>query len=489
MNCVDRIEAHSRATPEHIALLSDELSVTYGQLSQWSSQIAEALIASGVLSARDSHERVGLLCPDGLDYVVLCLGILRAGGCVVPIAGEYAVAERLKLIETTAVDSLVLGPGAAWDDAPGRAVTIDLPSGAQAGGRLSPRGDDAPPPSFSTEALAAMNPAFIRFSSGTTGQSKGVILSHGQLAARIDAANKVLHIGKEDRVIWILPMAHHFAVSMMLYLMQGATTVLVKHHMAGDVIAAGQRFGGTVLYASPFHHAMLATDKSGVDWPALRLAVSTAFALSDEVASAFAERFGQPLCQALGVIEAGLPLINIERAADKPESVGRPTPGFEVSLRDEQGQPVPAGEVGELWLRGPGMLDGYLVPWKPGDEVFEDGWFRTGDLAKQDEDGDVFLVGRRQSVINVAGLKCFPEEIEAVLCEHPQVKEARVIGKKHPRMGTIPIAEVVPVDLDDPPSAASLMGHCKQSLAAYKRPLTYSFVASLEKTASGKIKR
>jgi long-chain acyl-CoA synthetase len=156
-----------------------------------------------------------------------------------------------------------------------------------------------------------LNPAFIRFSSGTTGTSKGIVISHESLLARVTAANRGLRIGPEDRVVWILPMAHHFAVSIMLYLLHGATTIIENSHLAEDVLNAGTKHGGTVLYGAPFHHALLATEGSGRAWPTLRLAVSTAATLPLATAQAFDQRYGVALSQGLGIIEVGLPLLNL----------------------------------------------------------------------------------------------------------------------------------------------------------------------------------
>ncbi|MFW6060257.1 MAG: class I adenylate-forming enzyme family protein [Phycisphaeraceae bacterium] len=484
---------HARQHPDRPALIHGEQALTYGQLAERFERIAETLRNAGLIPDGASAPRVGLLCEDGFEYVLLSLGILRTGACLVPIAGELSAPERRKLVEATALHSIVLGPGAQWDDAPGQRIALDLADAApphiDAAAMINVHETHASPPDFDEAQLAAFGPAFIRFSSGTTGRSKGVIISHRRLLERIDAANKALQIGPGDRVIWILPMAHHFAVSMMLYLIKGAATNIVGSHLSKDIIEAARAHGGTVLYGSPFHHGMLAADNSGLDWPDLRLAVSTAMALKADTAQKFAERFGAPLCQALGIIEAGLPIINLAAPRDKPESIGRPTPDFEIDLRDEEGNTVPPGEVGELRLRGPGMFDGYLLPWQPSESALVDGWLRTGDLARRDEDGDVFLMGRTHSVINVAGLKCFPEEVEAVLNEHPDVRESRVYGRTHPRMGAVPAAEVVARDSENPPSPAILSAYCREMLAAYKRPLQFTFVESLPRTASGKLKR
>ena len=380
---------------------------------------------------------------------------MRAGKCLVPLASELAPPERERVIRETGVGAIVDASGGIRD---------------------VPLADD---PGFDERALADLQPAFIRFSSGTTGTSKGVVISHRTLLERITAANRGLCIGPADRVVWILPMAHHFAVSIMLYLHRGATTVIVNSHLAEDVLAAGVRHDGTVLYGAPFHHSLLAAEASARPWATLRLAVSTAAALPLKTAEAFAARYGLPLSQGLGVIEVGLPLLNLHAARDKPGSVGRTLPDYRAEIR--------RGD--ELYLRGPGMFDAYLRPWQPREAVLEDGWFRTGDLARIDAEGDVFLLGRSHSVINVGGLKCFPEEIEAVLCEVPGVAAARVRGKENARFGAVPVAEIEPRDPARPPHAAELASLCRKALAAYKVPVAFSMVEQISRTASGKIKR
>jgi long-chain acyl-CoA synthetase len=135
------------------------------------------------------------------------------------------------------------------------------------------------------------------------------------------------------------------------------------------------------------------------------------------------------------------------------------------------------------------MLDAYLHPWRTRAEICEDGWFRTGDLARVDTDGDYFLQGRASAVINVAGLKCFPEEIEAVLAQCDGVKLVRVSGRPHSKVGAVPVAEIVPTDPAAPPKIAALLAHCRAQLARYKLSVEVRFVESLPLTASGKIKR
>jgi len=419
-----------------------------------------------------------------LAHVVLALAVVRSGSCLVPIPSELSVHEREALAASLGLDSIIVADGATWSQPADFEIKLDLPGFE--GSILSGLPSSKHALLFEEADLAALNPAFIRFSSGTTGRSKGVVLSHKSLFERVTAANERLKIGPEDRVIWILPMAHHFAVSIMLYLLHGATTVVVNSHLAEDILSAGIEHSGTVLYGAPFHHALLAAEGSGRPWPSLRLAVSTAAALTAQTAKAFETRYGLPLSQGLGIIEVGLPFLNDDPS--KPISVGKPMPAFAAELRNETGVAKP-GEIGELFLRGPGIFDAYVIPWRRRDEVLEEGWFRTGDLGVFDEEGYLQLVGRSHSVINVAGLKCFPEEIEAVLCDHPAVAGARVYGKPHERVGAIPVAEIVPKDPATPPTILSLSSHCRAKLARYKVPVEFRMVESLPKTASGKIKR
>jgi len=419
--------------------------------------------------------RVGLLADNGMEYVLVALAVLKAGGCFVPVAGELAGPEREELVRTTALHAVLALGRHEW---PGGGELLDEGLALRAS-RLA-----GAEPRFPVEAFEALGPAFIRFSSGTTGLSKGVVLSHRSLWERIGVANRALRIGPADRVLWTLPMAHHFAVSILLYLRFGATTVIEPARMAAELLATAEASRATVVYGAPFHHALLAADRGGFGWPTLRLAVSTAAALREATARAFLERFGHPLSQALGVIECGLPLINLDDPVGQAESVGRPVEGWEVALRNEAGD----GDAGELWLRGPGMFDAYLDPWQARAEATDDGWFSTGDLCRRDHGGVIRILGRSKSAINVGGMKVFPEEVEAVLDQDPAVARSRVIAQQHPVFGWVPVAEVVAA-AGMVPDVAALRAACRDALSPHKVPVAVRLVGALPVTANGKLKR
>jgi len=476
MNIVDQIAL--RASAERPALMADGVVLSYGVLLERVSRVAGWLKRLPGFH-REAVPRVGLACRNGVDYIVLALAVLKAGGCLVPVAEELTAAERAELLERSGLFGVILGSGADWrrDE-----VVSHEPSTGVGWLPLENHGLDH------EAEFAALDPAFIRFSSGTTGRSKGVVLSHRKLRERIEAANAALGIGPGDRVLWMLPMAHHFAVSIVLYLYHGACTVLSDSHLAAEVLETARNTRATVIYGAPFHFSLLAADPGGYRWPDLRLAVSTAAPLPEQVAAAFAKRFGRPLVQGLGVIEIGLPLLNTGGAQDAPSAVGRPLPAFDVELRDDEGRPVAAGIIGELWIKGPGMFDAYLSPWQTLDEVCVDGWFPTGDLAETDAAGRVFIRGRKKSIINVSGMKVFPEEVENVLLQHPAVAACRVSGTSHPMLGSVPAADVV-LHEGQAVAARELIEWCRKALSSYKVPARIRQVEQLALTASGKIRR
>ena len=185
--------------------------------------------------------------------------------------------------------------------------------------------------------------------------------------------------------------------------------------------------------------------------------------------------------------------MNLARAAEKPDALGRPLPDYEVWLRGEDGKPVdpPTSpeRTGEVCIRGPGMLDAYLDPWLPAREVLEPDGFRTGDQGWFDADGDLHLAGRRRNRINMAGMKFFSEEVEAVLDAMPGVRRSRISAREHPHLGEIPVAEIVPAEPEAPPTRAALATWCRARLPAYKVPRSFEVVEALPLTATGKLAR
>jgi len=478
-----RERAQSGAT----ALVQKECTLSYQELFERSDALAGVIrTALHCDPKRVDRLRIGVHFPSCLDYVPLALAALSAGGCFVPIPDELAEEEKLELLHRTALDAvLVIASSSAWVPAEAEEVgALDVGGQNVLILRLTPAAPLFPPSDFE-----ALNPAFIRFSSGTTGKSKGVLLSHASLLERITAANAGLQIGPGDRVLWVLPMAHHFAVSIILYLYHGATTIIEETHLGEDLLRAGAEQRATVMYGSPVHYRQLVEAPDAAQWQTLRLAVATAAALDAATANKFQARFGVDLVQGLGIIELGLPIMNLAGAKDAPEALGLPLPAYQTLLKDEHGLEPATGEAGEICLRGPGMFDAYLDPWLPRTEVVDaDGWFATGDLGKRDQAGRLFICGRKKTLINVGGMKVFPEEVEAVLDAHPKILRAIVEARLHPLYGEVPVARYIPCP-DGAPTTMEIRTYCRAKLAGYKIPLIFTVVTELPLTASGKLKR
>jgi long-chain acyl-CoA synthetase len=471
---IDEIRARARAHPSQPALVSDvgggkTETLSYAELVGNFDACAKRLAAEGV----HPGQRCGLQARQGRGFVELALGILAAGGCLAPIPEDHRGAILDAFVRRCRLHHLV---GASDDDF-----------------RIRSQPEVEPVDGCGDRAFRSLQPAYLRFTSGTTDRRKGVLLGHETITERLTAANRALEIGPADRVLWLLPMAHHFVVSILLYLRQGAAVLLPGSSLARHVLEFAHRERASVLYASPHHYKLLAADTSDLQLPHVRRAISTADALQPEIAQQFTERFGFPAAQALGIIEVGLAVANLQSAATKPTALGRPLPDYEVWLRGEDGRPLvgPTSpeRTGEICIRGPGLLDAYVDPWLPAREILEPDGFRSGDQGWFDAEGDLHLAGRRANRISMAGMKFFAEEVEAVLDAHPGVRASRVQAREHAHLGEIPVAQFVPEDPSHPPERAALTAHCREQLPGYKIPREFRAVDALPTTSSGKLRR
>lgn len=465
-----------RETDRHrnrVAVIEGEQSVNYGQLFSSVDQVAASLKAEGV----GPCDRVGILCADGIDYITVSLAVLSLSAVVVPISPEQSASEIDAILERISVHYLAAEKGA--HEGPG-ARTLPAAGFCTRTFSLAKRTVTQEPP----EEYFSMNPAFIRFTSGTTGASKGIVLSHESIIERTDAADRGLGITHADRVLWVLSMSFHFVVTILLFLRRGAAIVICGGQFPEALIDGIIRHEGTFIYASPFHYTVLArsallqADALGN----VRMAISTAMKLPAAVGVEFRQKFGFGLTEAYGIIEVGLPFINGSGDPALEGSVGRPLPDYEVSIRNAD-----AEGAGEIFLRGKGMLDAYFSPWEGRDRVLDGGWFKTGDMGRVDSSGNLFILGRGAGVINFAGMKVFAEEVEAVINQHPGVEESLVYGVPHLQYGQLPVAKVV--SRAGTADVGALRRFCYQRLSSYKVPKEFEFVSGLSRTASGKIKR
>jgi len=476
MNLVDLLHASAERYAARRALtdVRSGRSLSYGQLAREARRVAAFLKAQGI----EAGQRIGLLAPNDLAYVPAAFGLLAAGGCLVPLASNLTPTEIAEIVREVQLNACLAWPGA---DAPPGAARAVLDGGECANFAFSWLDRDARSP----DEFYSLDPAFIRFTSGTTARSKGVVLSHAATAARVEASDRVLRFSEEDRILWVLPLAYHFAVTIVAYVRAGSHVLLCPDTLPRAMVDAIRRLTPSVLYAAPLHFERMANLGKSERLSSIRVTLSTAAPISPAVMERFESAYGVPVGQAYGIIEAGLPCINLGTEGLPVTSVGRPVPGYDVAVLTDDGTPLPPEELGEIGVRGDGLFSAYYAPWRRREQIMSNGWFLTGDLGLLDKAGALHLKGRKKTVIFVAGLKFFPEEVEDCINQFPGVKESRVFSRPHARVGEVACAEVVV----DPRHLDALKAHCTRVLSAYKVPVEFTVVDAVPRTPSGKIRR
>lgn len=424
---------------------------------------------------------IGVMARNSRQFIIAVFGVLGCGAAAMPVSHQLKRPELDEILEKARLHA-ILDDFSGMHPIPEQEGTIFPVSE----GKLRFFRTSVP----ATEQFAAhvQAPAFVRFTSGTTGTSKGVVIDNQAVIERTSAANASLNLNTESKVVWVLPMAYHFVVSIVLYIRVGAAIIIVKDFLAPTVIGMCRKFGGTLLYASPMQIRFLASDRGGEMLPTLKKVISTSSGLHPDISKAFRTRFGISVHQAFGIIEVGLPIINTEEGEEETDAVGFVLPDYEVRVFDEQYNPLPAGEVGLLGIRGPGMFAAYLSPPVLREEILVNGYFFPADYASVSEKGLVRIEGRKKSMINVSGNKVFAEEVEQVLEQLPYIRTARVSGVPHPLMGQIIQAEVVLEGCDSIDVEATLT-YCRDRLSTFKIPQKVVIVDALEMTGSGKVRR
>jgi acyl-CoA synthetase (AMP-forming)/AMP-acid ligase II len=471
------LAAAAEKWPDHVAVYDDWGQQTFNELFTEADHLRQQLIDSGIKEGM----AVGIMAKNGRNFIAGIFAVIGTGAVAMPMSHQLKEQE-LNEVAKDARLSAIIDDGSSKIFQPSHFQTIPLINGFF---RLTTLVNLQEVEPF---APHVESPAFMRFTSGTTGKSKGVIISHTAALERTEAANKILALGPGDTVLWVLPMAYHFVVSVLLYVRYGAAIAIARDFLPLNVIAMANACKATLLYASPMQIRLLANTEDGADMPTLKRAISTSAGITADVCKLFENRFNLPVSQAYGIIEIGLPMINTFNNSDHPEAVGHVLPDFHVRIFDEDHHALPVGKVGKLGIKGPGMFDAYLDPPLKRHQVTVDGYFLTADFASQTADGLVTIEGREKSVMNIAGNKVFPEEVEGVLEDYEGVKMARIQAVPHPLMGQILQAEIISecpekIDVED------LISFCRKRLSTYKVPQRIHFVDQLPVTPTGKLIR
>jgi long-chain acyl-CoA synthetase len=481
------IEA-ARMYADRPAIRLDGDVLTYAALDEASARLAQLLRARGVAPG----DRVGIMLPNVPEFAIVYYGVLRVGGTVVPmnpLLREREVAyylgdsgARVLFVWHQVADEATRGAKAAGTD-----TVVVTP-----GGLADLLADFPPGPQAARQG--GQDTAVVLYTSGTTGKPKGAELTHANLGTNAAVvASTLLLLEPEDVVMGCLPLFHSFGQTCALNAAVGvgATLTLIPRFDPALALQVIDRDRVTVFEGVPtMYTAMLASpNRSDIDVSSLRVCVSGGAALPVEVLREFEETFGCMILEGYGLSETSpVASFNHPHRERKAGSIGTPIEGVQMRVIDGEGRDVPVGEIGEIVIRGHNIMKGYWQRPEATAEAIPDGWFRSGDLGRVDEDGYFFIVDRKKELIIRGGYNVYPREIEEVIYEHPAVAEAAVIGLPHESLGQ-EVAAAVALKPGAQATPEEIRDFVKGQVAAYKYPRHVWIVDALPKTATGKILR
>ena len=453
---------------------------TYGQLDDLSARFASVLRAYGV----EAGDRIVVQIDKSVGAMALYLGCLRVGAIFVPLNTAYTAAEVDYFLGDSEPRLFVTRSlrDAAADHVLVMGTTPDSPLWAEA---LAAEPDRVIAPRTASDIAA------ILYTSGTTGRSKGAMLSHGNLTSNAQELNRLWGFTPEDVLLHALPVFHVHGLFIALHtaFLSAATTIFVPSFDAAQIKALLPK--ATVLMGVPtFYTRLLALpDFGAADCGSVRLFISGSAPMLAETHRQFEARTGQIVLERYGMTEAGIITSNPLDGERLAGTVGYPLPGVDLRIADEQGQPLPHDTPGVIEIKGPNVFGGYWrMPEKTAQEFRDGGWFITGDVAVQSPDGRVTIVGRAKDLIISGGYNIYPKEIESVLDAVAGVAETAVIGVPDPDFGESVVALVV-AEKTMAPSLADLEACVREQLARFKHPRKIILVEDLPRNAMGKVQK
>ena len=473
LNVASRFAETARRLADKPAVFDETGSATYGQLLGAAQAVAEQ-----VRQATD-REHVGLVAPTAAAFPVAYFGILFAGRVPVPLNFLLDAKTIAFMAHDAAFDTLVATRHfARLVDALGTTPLYVEDATAPPQAPLVPEaGDD--------------DLATLLYTSGTTGLPKGVMLSHRNFVVNVESCLRHIGITEDDVFLGVLPFFHSFGIttSMLVPLLAGASAAFVARFSPQRVFETIQQHGVNVCFAvaSMFRVLMRAGEQTGAQLGSLRFAIAGGEALGAPLATRFEEIFGIPLLEGYGLTETS-PVLSVNLPErNRKGSAGRMLDWVEARIADDDGNALPDGADGELWVRGDCVARGYYQrPEETAAQFTPDGWFKTGDLARTDPDRYLWITGRKKDLIISAGENISPNEIESVLHRHPAVFEAAVIGVPDERRGEVPKAFVTLREGADA-TADDLLAFCRQHLPRYKVPAAIDLRPELPHSPTGKV--
>ncbi|HYP23932.1 MAG TPA: long-chain fatty acid--CoA ligase [Actinomycetota bacterium] len=484
MNVAELLDRSAAEYPDKPALLTPNgETVTFAELRERAGSVAAWVAAAGIRPGG----RVGIAMHNVPEFVSSYFGVLRVGGVVIPLNPTLTPPEVERVLDDSGA-AIVVGVSPAGDAASAACEE----TGVRYVDAANPPAPGSP---VATHPAEDDELAVLAYTSGTTGEPKGAMLTHGNLLANLEQQMSIpdARVEPDDVLLLSLPLFHIFGLNVTLGLLvrTAATGVLTDRFEPVECLRLIQEHRVSVMFGAPTMYTALASTPGAdqYDLSSVRLAISGAAPLQPEVLARFKELFGVDVYEGYGLTETS-PTLTSNRMAEapRPGSIGKPLPGVEIRLVDEAGEDVELGDPGEILARGPNVFKGY---WNKEDETeraFAGEWFRTGDVAVQDEDGYLYIVDRKRDMVIVSGFNVFPSEVEHALTQNPSVAEAAVVGVPHAYTGEAVKAFVV-LEPGASVTPDEIVADVQSRLARFKCPREVEIVDALPHLLTGKVLR
>jgi long-chain acyl-CoA synthetase len=488
------LEETASRMPRKCAIKFQKHKITFRQINETVNKLAHGFRTLGL----EKGDRAGIFSENCLEYIFSYFGVLKLGGIAVPINSFLTGNEVKYIVNDCQVKVLVVSSKFLQTVQP---VLSQMPSIKH----VVVIGDAVQPEQTSLAKLmesrssenigievADKDLAVFIYTSGTTGHPKGAMLTHKNLVSNVQNSVKALDVIAKDKILLFLPMFHSFTftVCVLLPIYTGATIVLSSLKSPAELRKAILFDRVTLFVGVPAVFNVLAAKpipKFFKYISAIKFFVSGSAPLPTPVIGKIEEKFGSPMCEGYGLSEASpVVSVNPRYKARKAGSVGLPLPNVQVKVVDAELREVPKGETGELAVKGDNVMVGYYNLPEETKKTIVDGWLLTGDIARIDEDGYIYIVDRKKDMLLVRGINVYPREIEEVLYAHPKILECAVIGVPDESKGEVPKTIIV-LKEHETLTEKEVREYCKEHLASYKIPKIIEFRPSLPKTSTGKI--
>ena len=483
MSLGQMLEETCRQFPGHAALIQEERKLTYLDLNRAVNSLGNRLREAGL----QQGDKVAVMLPNCPEFVISYFAIQKIGAVAVPLnvlSTSYELRHLLGNSEARGFITTKMLTGRFEE------IREDLPlcdylllhDEQQKASPLQSAIEEGPF-TLTMPEIKRDDPAVMIYTSGLTGKALGAVLTQHNLLTQSDLLKVVCGTNDQDRGLSIIPLFHSFGavVNMLCAIRVGAGVVLMDYFSVDGIFSAVEKEKITYLAAVPrlFLGMIMQAEQKKPDLGSLKLCITGGAAMPPEFFPRFEEKFGIRIMEGYGLTEAS-PVCSFTRPymTHKPGSVGPVVPGVEAVVVDDAGHQLPTGRTGELVIRGDNVMKGYYKDEKATAGVMRNGWLQTGDLARIDEDGYIFLTGRKKRMIITSGFNVYPREVEIVLNMHPAVKESRAVSKADLMRGEIVKALIVK-NPDLPVTGKEMVRHCRKYLSSYKVPRDIEFVENL----------